>query len=166
MNPNAPGNWLANRRKWREDFGVTYEHLCYEMGLWNVEGFSAFAVISGTLTITVKGQSVVPRDLFIAAVTPKLHKPEGKDLVALRVEVSGTKNGKPQVARWQLVDRYDEAHGISAMMRTTGYSLSITGQMQADGRIRPGGVRTPDEAVPYRDYVDELAKRGVRIEES
>lgn len=45
--------------KWREDFGVTYEHLCYEMGLWNVEGFSAFAVISGTLTITVKGQSVV-----------------------------------------------------------------------------------------------------------
>ena len=116
--------------------------------------------------IQVKGQPVVPRDLFIAAVTPKLHKPEGKDLVALRVEVSGTKNGKPHVARWQLVDRYDEAHGISAMMRTTGYSLSITGQMQADGRIKPEGVRTPDEAVPYRAYVDELAKRGVKIEES
>ncbi|MGH7586432.1 MAG: saccharopine dehydrogenase family protein [Gemmatimonadales bacterium] len=116
--------------------------------------------------IQVKGQSVVPRDLFIAAVTPKLHKPEGKDLVALRVEVSGTKQGKPHVARWQLVDRYDEAHGISAMMRTTGYSLSLTGQMQADGRIKPEGVRTPDEAVPYRDYVDGLAKRGVRIEES
>lgn len=116
--------------------------------------------------IQVKGQAVIPRDLFIAAVTPKLHKPEGKDLVALRVEVSGTKNGKPQVAHWQLVDRYDEAHGISAMMRTTGYSLSITGQMQADGRIKPEGVRTPDEAVPYRDYVDELATRGVRIEES
>ena len=29
------------------------------MGFWNVEGFSAYAVISGTLTITVKGQSVV-----------------------------------------------------------------------------------------------------------
>jgi lysine 6-dehydrogenase len=116
--------------------------------------------------IQVKGQPVVPRDLFIAAVTPKLHKPEGRDLVALRVEVSGTKHGKPHVARWQLVDRYDEAHGISAMMRTTGYSLSITGQMQADGRIKPAGVRTPDEAVPYRDYVDELAERGVRIEES
>jgi lysine 6-dehydrogenase len=116
--------------------------------------------------IQVKGQPVVPRDLFIAAVTPKLHKPAGKDLVALRVEVSGVKDGKPHVAQWQLVDRYDEAHGISAMMRTTGYSLSITGQMQADGRIKPEGVRTPDEAVPYRDYVDELAKRGVKIEES
>ena len=38
---------------------MTYEHLSYEMGFWNVEGSSAYAVISGTLTITVKGQSVV-----------------------------------------------------------------------------------------------------------
>jgi lysine 6-dehydrogenase len=115
--------------------------------------------------IQVKGQSVVPRDLFIAAVTPKLNKPKGRDLVALRVEVSGTKGGKPHAARWQLVDRADEATGISAMMRTTGYSLSITGQMQADGRITLKGVHTPDEAVPYQAYVDELAKRGVEIRE-
>ena len=27
------------------------------------------------------------------------------------------------------------------------------------------GVRTPDEAVPFRAYVDELGKRGIRIEE-
>lgn len=59
LNPNAPANWLADVAKWREDFGVTYEHLSYEMGFWNVEGSSAYAVISGTLTITVKGQSIV-----------------------------------------------------------------------------------------------------------
>ena len=29
------------------------------MGFWNVEGSSAYAVISGTLTVTIKGQSVV-----------------------------------------------------------------------------------------------------------
>ena len=66
---------------------------------------------------------------------------------------------------FRLIDRYDAAHGISAMMRTTGYSLSITGQMQADGRITEKGVRTPDEAVPFRDYVTELGRRGIRIEE-
>ena len=44
---------------WRADFGVTDEHLSWEMGFWNVEGSTAYAVISGTLTITVKGQSVV-----------------------------------------------------------------------------------------------------------
>jgi len=59
LNPNAPGNWLADVAKWRAEFGVTYEHLSYEMGFWNVEGSSAYAVISGTLTIPVKGQSVV-----------------------------------------------------------------------------------------------------------
>lgn len=59
MNPNAPANWLADVEKWRGTFGVTYEHLSYEMGFWNVEGSSAYAVISGTLTVTMKGQSVV-----------------------------------------------------------------------------------------------------------
>ena len=44
-------------------------------------------------------------------------------------------------------------------------ALSITGQMQADGRIERKGVYTPDEAVPFRAYIDELAARGVRIEE-
>ena len=112
--------------------------------------------------IKVKGKEIVPRDAFIAAVSPKLTKPEGRDLVALRVEVRG-KNGK-RVA-WQLLDYADEARGISAMMRTTGYSLAITGMMQVDGRITMKGVHTPDEAVPFGDYVSELAKRGVEIRE-
>ena len=59
LNPNAPANWLADVEKWREDLGVTSEHLSYEMGFWNVEGSSAYAVISGTLTVTIKGQSAV-----------------------------------------------------------------------------------------------------------
>src|SRR5207247_1738288 len=108
--------------------------------------------------VKVKGKEVVPRDAFIATVSPKLTKPEGRDLVALRVEVRG-RNGK--AVAWQLLDYSDEAHGISAMMRTTGYSLAITGLMQVDGRIATKGVHTPDEAVPFGDYVAELAKRGV-----
>jgi lysine 6-dehydrogenase len=112
--------------------------------------------------VKVKGKEIVPRDVFIAAVSPKLTKPEARDLVALRVEVRG-KNGK-RVA-WQLLDYTDEAHGISAMMRTTGYSLAIIGIMQVDGRIATKGVHTPDEAVPFAPYVAELAKRGVEIRE-
>jgi hypothetical protein len=59
LNPNAPANWLADVEKWRKDLGVTSEHLSYEMGFWNVEGSFAYAVVSGTLTVTIKGQSVV-----------------------------------------------------------------------------------------------------------
>ncbi|HEU4565323.1 MAG TPA: saccharopine dehydrogenase C-terminal domain-containing protein [Gemmatimonadaceae bacterium] len=114
--------------------------------------------------VDVKGVKVVPRDAFISIVGPRLRKPKGKDLVALRVICEGTKGGRPTKIGWELVDRMDEAKGISAMMRTTGYSLSITGQMQAKKVITPG-VHTPDEGVPAKPYIAELAKRGVEIRE-
>jgi lysine 6-dehydrogenase len=115
--------------------------------------------------IEVKGKKVVPRDVFIAAVHPRLHKPAGRDLVALQVQVVGMKGGKPHAVTFRLIDYYDAKHGISAMMRTTGYSLSITGQMQVDGRVKIKGVHTPDEAMPFGAYVSELGKRGIKIEE-
>jgi len=59
LNPNAPANWLADVAKWAEGLGVSAEHLSYEMGFWNVEGPFAYAVISGTLSVTIKGQTVV-----------------------------------------------------------------------------------------------------------
>jgi lysine 6-dehydrogenase len=112
--------------------------------------------------MAVRGVKVAPRDAFIAAVSPKLTKPQGRDLVALRVEVTGATGRR---AAWQLLDYYDEQHGISAMMRATGYSLAVTGMMQVDGRITVHGVHTPDEAVPFQAYVEELAKRGIEIQE-
>src|SRR5436190_2752720 len=112
--------------------------------------------------VKVKGTEIVPRDAFIATVSPLLSKAGGRDLVALRVEVVG-KSGRR--AAWQLLDYFDAATGISAMMRTTGYSLAITGVMQVDGRATSAGVYTPDEAVPFEAYVDELKRRGVEIRE-
>jgi lysine 6-dehydrogenase len=115
--------------------------------------------------IDVKGGRVSPRDVAIAAMGPRLKKPGGRDLVALRVTVRGAKGGQPKQMGWELVDFYDEKHGISAMMRTTGYSLSIIGQMQARGDIKRKGVNTPDECVPAAKYIDELSKRGINIRE-
>ena len=116
--------------------------------------------------VDVKGNKVAPRDVFVSVVGPKLTKPKGKDLLVLRVEVSGKKGGKPATRRFDLIDKYDEEHGISAMMRTTGYSLSITGQFQASGKVTPPGVWTPDECMPAKAYIDELRKRGMELKES
>src|SRR6478609_332959 len=58
--------------------------------------------------VDVKGMKVVPRDAFIASVMPKLFKPKGRDLVALRVVVEGMKGGKPATRTFEMVDRYDE----------------------------------------------------------
>ncbi|MEP7000338.1 MAG: saccharopine dehydrogenase C-terminal domain-containing protein [bacterium] len=116
--------------------------------------------------VDVKGVKVIPRDVFVSVVGPKLTKPEGKDLLALRVTVGGTKDGNPAMRQFDLIDRYDEAHGISAMMRTTGYSLSITGQMQVRGQVTPPGVWTPDECMPAEAYIAELRKRGMDVRET
>ena len=116
--------------------------------------------------VEVKGLKVSPRELFVAVVAPKLTKPKGKDLLALRVLVRGSKAGRPAECRFDLVDRYDESHGISAMMRTTGYSLSITGQMQARREVGPAGVWTPDECMPAERYISELRARGIELTES
>lgn len=115
--------------------------------------------------VEVKGVRVAPRDVAIAAMGPRLRK-SAPDLVALRVVVSGESGGAPKTHTWELVDRADEERGISAMMRTTGYTLSIIGQMQATGRITPAGVHTPDEVVPGDTYVAELARRGIEIRKS
>jgi lysine 6-dehydrogenase len=123
-----------------------------ELGLFDLE------------PVDVKGTKVVPRDVFTAVAGPRLRKDPSlsPDLVALRVEVDGEKDGREVTLRWDLLDRFDAETGITAMMRTTGYSLAITGMLQASGRIEPG-VWTPDEAMPADEYVLELARRGIQI---
>jgi lysine 6-dehydrogenase len=114
----------------------------------------------------VDGCDVVPRQLFIEVVRPLLENPEGEDLVALRVEVLGLVNRRERTIRYQLIDFYDRENGLTAMMRTTGFSLALTAVMQVDGRIREKGVRTPDECVPPDEYIREMSKRGVEIQRS
>ena len=116
--------------------------------------------------IDVKGVRVSPRDVAVTVMGPRLTKDDGKDLVALRVTVKGKKGSEAKTIKYELVDRYDEKRGISAMMRTTGYSLSITGQMQARGEVQPTGVHTPDECIPGDKYIAELKKRGIDIRKS
>jgi lysine 6-dehydrogenase len=121
----------------------------------------------GVEPVNVKGQQIVPRDAFISIVGPKLRKDprQSPDLVALRVEAEGEKDGEPTLLRWDLLDKFDPQTGITAMMRTTGFSLAITAMLQASGSIKPG-VWTPDEAMPAEEYIRELARRGVNIQAS
>ena len=112
--------------------------------------------------VSVRGVEVKPRDVAVAVLEPRLRKASSPDLVVVRVVVEGKKNGQATRVGWELVDRCDEARGITAMMRTTGYSLAITALMQVRGQIRPG-VCTPDECVPARPYIDALARRGIDI---
>ena len=117
-----------------------------------------------TEPVDVRGTPVAPRAAFIASVGPRLTRPQAHDLVALKVVAQGTKRGAPGAVALQLLDYYDAERGISAMMRTTGYSLSVTGQMLVDGRIAQHGVHAAYKVTPYESYVEEMEKRGIKIE--
>lgn len=113
--------------------------------------------------VVVNGAEVRPRDLFVAIVEPSLRKPDARDLVALKVIVTGRRADRPATVAFEMLDYYDETHGVSAMMRTTGYSLSITGQMQAGGRVGRYGVTPAHEGMPFEPYVRALEKRGIHV---
>lgn len=144
---------------------MEYKTLRYPGHAKIMEAIRELGLIDDT-PVDVKGTKVAPRDVAIAQMQPRLFKPDSPDLVALRVVVKGEKAGKPQTQSFELVDRYDASHGVSAMMRTTGYSLSITGQLQAQGLVQPAGVHTPDECIPGEAYVTELGKRGILIRQT
>jgi len=112
--------------------------------------------------VDVRGEDVVPRDLVIAVLKPLLTSND-PDLVALRVIATGTKDGRRVTHHWDLLDREDEEHGITAMERTTGFTLATVGLLMGRDVIDTTGVMPPDEGIPAETYLAEMASRGIDI---
>ena len=112
-----------------------------------------------------------PRDILNIAAAKHLAFRWGvdRDIMVLITLVRGwNKQGTPTTYRCQLIDRYDENTGHTAMARTTAYTASIAARMLASGKIKRTGVLLPGELAyldeVYQAIVDELGKRGVKIE--
>ena len=116
--------------------------------------------------VPVGSDSVVPRDVFISVVSKHLTRPEDPDLVALRVVATGMKDGARVTHTWNLLDKKDEINGITSMMRTTGYTLSIVGLLMGRDVISETGVFPADEGIPEGPYLEELAMRGIDVQHS
>ena len=116
--------------------------------------------LAGEKKIKIGGQDVVPRDLLAALLMRNLPT-SGRDVVMLKVLSRGMKDGKKIHLDYIMIDYYDKENNISAMMRTTGYPISITAQMIEKGIIKNKGVFCPEEIVPCRSFFDELKKRDI-----
>jgi len=116
--------------------------------------------------IDVDGSSVVPRDVLHALIDPKIRaQPGDPDLVIVRVLAKGRKGGRPAQVQVELVDRYDETTGFTAMERTTGWDGALKAIMNALGRT-PRGVNPAELAVSGPDYAEELRARGFSLTEA
>ncbi len=119
-----------------------------------------------TDSIEVQGVRVSPREVLHALLDPKLRAQPGEpDLVIVRVLATGKKDGCQAQARLDLIDRYDEATGFTAMERTTGWDGSLKAIMNAQG-VTPRGVNPAELAVPGPQYAAELRKRGFSLTET
>src|SRR5207247_3954911 len=97
---------------------------------------------------------VKPRQLFGELLVRHLPHDE-PDAVLVRIDFAG--GGKR--LRYQIIDRYDEATGLSAMMRTTAFPASIVALMMARGQTTARGALPPERCIPADLFVDEPAAR-------
>jgi len=119
-----------------------------------------------TEPIEVQGVRVSPREVLHTLLDPKLRaKPGEPDLVIVRVLAKGKKDGRAARVLLDLIDRYDEATGFTAMERTTGWDGSIKAIMNAHD-VTPRGVNPAEIAVPGPQYAAELRRRGFSLTET
>ncbi len=129
----------------------------WDLGLWDLK------------PVSIGSYQVAPRDVFHALYEPKVtfpHDPEkSKDIVLVRVKVVGKKAGHPAQAVLELVDRFDEKTGFTAMERTTGWDAAIVAEMMAHG-LTPRGAGGVETFVPANLFMNELRRRGFNIKET
>jgi len=108
---------------------------------------------------------ITPRKVFGELLTRHLPADE-PDYVLVRLEFVGKKDGEKKRLRYDIVDKQDEATGLSAMMRTTAFPASIIAQMMASGDVLMRGATPQEKAIDAEKFVAELARRNIVIKES
>lgn len=119
-----------------------------------------------TEPVEVEGTRVCPREVLHTLLDPKIRaNPGDPDLVIIRILAKGRKDGHQAQVVLDLVDRYDEATGFTAMQRTTGWDGSLKAILNARG-VTPRGVNPAEVAVAGPLYAAELRRRGFRLTET
>jgi lysine 6-dehydrogenase len=141
-----------------------YDLLCElkELGLFSNE------------TMRVGNADVSPRAVMLKIFEGKFAG-KGPDVCLMRLEahefvktpgVRGLLGGKlkGRVASFTMVDHYDPKSDMSAMMRTTAFPASIVLQMLCSGAIEKRGAVLQERDVPAETFLDEIGRRGIKIE--
>lgn len=115
--------------------------------------------------VEVNGVSVKPREVLLKVLDPIVDLRDKDDVVLLRVTVSGLKDAKPATFEYDMTTFNDRANHVTAMARSTAYTISVAAQMIGSGLINKKGVYPPERIVPGDQYISEMAKRGVMIRE-
>lgn len=115
--------------------------------------------------IEIGESKIVPRDFYHTLLEPKISSPDFKDVGILKVIAKGKKDGKYATAEIELIDRFDEATGFTAMQRLTGWHSSTIAILAAQDSIEKGALPV-EKAVPGIQIIEEVKKRGLDVKQS
>ena len=110
--------------------------------------------------------NVTPFDFLDKFLEPQLeYQADEKDLAAMINVFEGIKeNKKVRFTSTMLIER-DLDTGIMAMSKGVGYTAAIVARMLAKGVIKEKGMLTPLKHVPAEEFMSQLKKRGIHIQE-
>ncbi len=114
--------------------------------------------------------SVSPRNVTAELLQKKLKRKDVADIVVMKVDVSGQKDGKKVTYTYHLADRYDSEQHITAMARTTAYTASIVAQLLASSNIKEKGIIPPERLgsnrQAYESFMKMMRERKIMIKEN
>lgn len=116
--------------------------------------------------VEIKGQKVKPRDVLLKVLAPIVDLKDKDDVVLLRVIASGEKNGVKTTYEYEMTTFKDRTNNVTAMARSTANTISVVAQMIGNGTIAKKGVHPPEQIVPGKEYIEEMAKRNIIITET
>ncbi|MFQ6064769.1 MAG: saccharopine dehydrogenase family protein [Candidatus Bathyarchaeia archaeon] len=117
--------------------------------------------------IAVENTRLPPRKFTTKLLEKRLRRPDVKDILAMKVKVSGTEDGSKRCYVYHLLDHYDQKRGVTAMARTTAYPASILAQLMVGNAVEEKGV-VPLENLGMKEEIfnkilTELENRRVKI---
>ena len=113
--------------------------------------------------VDVDGKPVIPRHLLHTLWDPQIRADEDtRDFILIRILATGRKGGQDTECWVELVHRYDEQLGLTAMEQATGWHAAIMTEAIAAGRV-PLGVVPVEEALTGTAFVEEAERRGFDI---
>lgn len=115
--------------------------------------------------IEVNGNKIIPRDFYHSLLEPKIYQEDFKDIGIIKVIAKGKKDGKDASAEIELIDKFDEQTGLTAMQRLTGWHSSAIAILAARGDIEKGALPV-EKAVPGNVIIDEMQTRGLDVKQS
>ena len=108
-----------------------------------------------------------PFQFLVNHLAPRLqYRNDEKDLAVMVNVFEGLSGGKNIRRTIRVLIERDLDTGLMAMNKGVGYPASIVAQMIAAAEITATGILSPAMHVPSRLFLERLAQRGIRVEET